>query len=67
MSADWEELLENEESQPVHDALRAGTILAKFWRTAEERSKIFICPTPIEMSKRTGANLRVLEFYSHLG
>ena len=41
--SDWEELLENEEFEPVHNALRAGiTLLEKYYHRADDTNAYFI-------------------------
>ena len=43
LMSEWEELLENEEYEPVHDALRAGVaLLAKYYHRADETDAYFI-------------------------
>jgi hypothetical protein len=41
--SDWEELLDNEKYEPVHDALHAGiSILEKYYRRADDTNAYFI-------------------------
>jgi len=41
--SDWEELLNNDEFEPVHDALRAGLkLLEKYYRCADDTDVYFI-------------------------
>ena len=43
LMSDWEDLLEDEEYEPVHDALRAGiTLLEKYYRRADDTDAYFI-------------------------
>jgi hypothetical protein len=41
--SDWEELLDNEKFEPVHNALRAGiALLEKYYRRADDTNAYFI-------------------------
>jgi len=41
--SDWEELLDKDDFEPVHDALRAGiTLLEKYYRRADDTDAYFI-------------------------
>jgi hypothetical protein len=43
LMSDWEELLENEEYELVHDALRAGiALLEKYYRRSDDTNAYFI-------------------------
>lgn len=43
LMSDWEELLDNNEFEPVHDALRAGLkLLEKYYRRADDMDVYFI-------------------------
>jgi hypothetical protein len=43
LMSDWEDLLEKEEFEPVHDALRAGiALLEKYYRHADDTNAYFI-------------------------
>jgi hypothetical protein len=43
LMSDWEDLLENEEYKPVHDALRAGiALLEKYYRRSDDTNVYFI-------------------------
>lgn len=43
LMSDWEELLENDDFEPVHDALRAGiALLEKYYRRADDTNAYFI-------------------------
>jgi hypothetical protein len=43
LMSDWEDLLENDEYTPVHDALRAGImLLKKYYRRADDTDVYFI-------------------------
>ena len=43
LMSDWEELLENDEFEPVHNALRAGlSLLEKNYRRADDTNAYFI-------------------------
>lgn len=43
LMSDWEELIKNEEYEPVHDALRAGVaLLEKYYRRADDTDIYFI-------------------------
>jgi len=49
LMSEWEELLENQEYEPVHGALRAGiSLLEKYYRRADDTDVYFIahgeCP-----------------------
>ena len=43
LMSDWEELLENEEYEPVHEALSAGiALLEKYYRRSDDTDAYFI-------------------------
>lgn len=43
LMSDWEDLLDNDEFEPVHDALRAGIkLLEKYYRRADDTDVYFI-------------------------
>jgi hypothetical protein len=43
LMSDWEELLENNDFEPVHDALHAGiALLEKYYRRADDTNAYFI-------------------------
>ena len=43
LMSEWEELLENEEYEPVHEALQAGiSLLEKYYRRADDTDVYFI-------------------------
>ena len=43
LMSDWEDLLENEEFEPVHNALRAGiALLEKYYCRADDTNAYFI-------------------------
>jgi len=50
LMSDWEDLLENEEYEPVHDALRAGIVLLeKYYRRADDTDAYFISHSKLHL------------------